>query len=328
MRSPLARRRGSRLTDPSLYGESWLARMGLRQRAFFRAEVRRALGAGMRPKVFAKAGDSNFIGYNAFFGLGFAEPVWAGHEHLAPVMRRYREVTLPPGMDIPFAHAPDAEDRRPWNSFSRISAASSMGIVADHLLFEPGELEKLPPRWKTDPERREGESLLECEIRVTRPLYVLIQLGTNGASYGRTPEETAEIFGRVIERVRELGPVPVGFTILPQLDHEVTPGRWEFARRTNELICETASAARVPLFNQWLALTSGDLVNHGLIEFDGEYFDGFHLETVGGFDRPGAAERAVDFSPEALRYGANYRNLLVLKLLQELDLLAGDAIRE
>ena len=316
-------RRRSRLTNRSLHSDSWLQKMDAERQSFFREEVATAIGSGMRPGVFAKVGDSNFAAYNALFGLGCVDPVWDVHRDLEPVMRRYRQIDLPPGMDIPFFHSPDAVDRKPWNSFSRMSAATSMGIVAEHLLVPPSQFERPPADWKTDPDCRPDESLIECEVRITRPVYCLIQIGTNGQSYGRSPERTAEMFGGVVETVRELGSVPIGLTILPQLDHELTPGRWEFARKTNEVVCDLAWEARIPLFNQWLALTSADLVNFGLIEYDREYFDGFHLETYGGFDQPGAVGRSVDFRPEALRYGANFRNLLTLRVLRELDDLAG-----
>jgi len=325
MRIPRLRRRPrqTRLSDATLYSESWLRKMDDEQLNCFRREVERAVDRGLRPGVFAKLGDSNFAAYNVLFGLGFLEPQWGAHRDLEPVMLRYRRVELPPGMDIPFSHSPDAEDRRPWNSFSRMSAASSVGIIADHLLIPPDRMDRPPKDWQTDPDCRPGESLIECELRITRPLYSLIQIGTNSGNYGRTPERTAEMFGKVVEKVRELGSVPIGMTILPQLDHEMHPGRWRFAERTNELICDLAWRERVPLVNQWLALTSEGLANYGLIDYHDGYFDGFHLETYGGFDRPGALERSVDFRPEALRFGVNYRNLLVLRVLRELDALSG-----
>lgn len=294
-----------------------------RWRQRFRADVTRALGKGMRPGVFAKVGDSNLIAYNAFYGLGAGTPVWSGHDELEPVMRRYRETELPPGPDLDPLHSPPAADRRPWNSFTRCSGSAMLGIIAEHLVTPPERMEELPHWWRCDPDRREGESALETEIRLTRPLWCFIQVGSNGISYGRSPESTADGVADLVRRVRRLGSVPVVFTLPPQLNHVAVPGRWEFALETNRLICATAVRERTALFNQWLAMVTGDLVNHGLVEFDGEIFDGLHLETVGGFKSPQAVRRAVEFTPESLRYGANLRNLLVLRLLRDLDR-AGD----
>ncbi|MBN8867455.1 MAG: SGNH/GDSL hydrolase family protein [Solirubrobacterales bacterium] len=323
--------RGPDLTpmlDPASYPESWLYPMDDRWLHRFRQDVRRARKMGMRDKVFAKVGDSNLATYNAFYGLGCREPIWGEHQDLEPVMHRYREIELEPGTDIDITHSPRAGERRPWNSFTRCSAAAMMGIVAEQLMTPPEAMDELPHWWKEDDHRLPGENALETELRITRPLYALVLIGTNGQNYGRSPEQTVEALVELIGRVRELGPVPVVMTVPPSLNHEAVPTRWEFAEETARLMCLAAARARVPLLNQWLALTSGDLVNCGLVEQDGEIFDGFHLDTIGGFDRPGALERSVDFRPEALRYGMNHRNLLVLKVLQELDSLTGTPDQE
>lgn len=314
---------GSPLSDPGNYPASWLFPMTGEWLEAFRRDVRRARDRGMRDGVFAKVGDSNLLGYNSFYGLGSLEPVWGEHVGLRPVMKRYREIGLPPGEDVEFIHCPDRSEREPFNSFSRISAATMMGVIARHLTTPPEEQDQLPRWWREDPDRLEGENAIETEIRLVSPLYALVLIGTNGQSHEKSPEETAEAVGDVVERIRDLGPVPVVFTLLPQLDHEALPGRWEFARRTNELICELAARERFPLFNQGLAMVTGDLVNYGLVVNDGIIFDGFHLDTFGGTHTPGGVGRSVDFRPEALRYGANYRNLLLLKVLRDLDQAAG-----
>lgn len=309
------------MNDPSAYPDSWLYPMeGLWLKRVL-ADAERARDRGMRPGVFAKVGDSNILAFNSFYGLGCKEPVWGDHANLEPVMERYRRTGLPAGSDIDFVHCPDVAERRPWNSFTRVTDAAMMGIIAEHLVLPREELDELPHWWRESPERRPGESALENELRVTRPFYALIQIGTNGGNYGRSPRGTAAAIGDLIDRVRALGPVPVVINIPPQLNHPAAPERWEFAEATAKLIAETTARKQAPFLNLWLPLAHGDFVNHGLIEHDEFIFDGFHLDTFGGATTPGALENSIDFRPEALRYGINYRNLLLLKVLQELDAL-------
>lgn len=318
--------RPAELSDPARYPESWLYPMEARWLSRFRRDVKAALAAGMREGVFAKVGDSNQLAYNAFYGLGCREPVWGAvgdQLSLRAVIDRYREVELAPGADIPFIHSPDAEDRRPWNSFTRVPAAAMMGIVARQLLAPPENQEELPHFWREDPGRLPGESPLGTELRLTRPLYALIQVGSNGLNYGDSPEVTAAAVADLVDRVRQAGSVPVVFTVPPQLDHVAAPGRARYAERSAGLIAAVAARERVPLVNLWLAMSTEPMVSCGLIEEDGVIFDGVHLETFGSAHRPGGLERSIDFRPEALRFGTNFRNLLLLRLLRDLDRLAG-----
>ncbi len=295
------------------FGRTWDADTA----AGFKSEVERANAMGMRPGVFGKAGDSNLGAYNALYGLGCREPIWDSYAHLEPVLRRYREIELGSGREIP-GQVPPAADRAPWNSFSRSSEAARSGIIADHLL-EPSKRFAGEAGWHPAPDCGPDESALEYEIRIAKPQFVLIHLGTNGSSYGMDAGQTAEQVRQVIHRIRRLGPAPVAFTIPPQLDEEGHHGRWDFAEKTSARIAEIAREERVPLFDQWQALADPRLVNNGMISFDGDIYDGFHLETLGGFRAKKAVTRSVDFRPPALLYGTNLRNLLFLHVLSELD---------
>lgn len=288
--------------------------------ARLREDVARADRMGMRPNVFTKAGDSNLAAYNSLYGLGCRTPVWSGHESLEPTMLRYREIELPAGQG-PAGQAPPAEDRIPWNSFSRASAAARSGIIADQILLPSGRYDgpDSPTTWKPDPDCPPDESMLNFEIRLTRPRYVFVNFGTNGASYGMSSRQTAEDAGRVIEEIKRLGPVPIVFTIPVQLDRGDKQGRWVFAKETSECLIEVAAAAGVPVFDQWGVLADQRLINHGMIEYDEGFFDGFHLETPGGFRKAGALQKSVDFRPSSLLYGAPLRNLLLLRTLTVLD---------
>lgn len=316
----------SELRNPAAYPESWLYPMEGRWLDRFRRDVERARKAGMRDGVFARIGDSNMLAFNSFYGLGCREPVWGeqpDRPELEEVIARYRETELPPGADIPFIHCPSLDERRPWNSFTRVPAAAMMGIVARQLIHPAEHLDELPHFWREDPDGLPGESPLETELRLARPLYTLIQVGSNGLNYGDSTMETADSVADLVDRIRSFGSVPVVFSIPPQLEHEAAPGRAEYAEEAAMMMAEVAARRRVPLVNLWLALSTEDMQSQGLVEEDGVIFDGVHLETFGSTHKPGGLERSIDFRPQALRYGANFRNLLLLRLLRDLDELAG-----
>jgi lysophospholipase L1-like esterase len=282
-----------------------------------RKAAARADSRGMRAGVFCKAGDSGLVGYNVLYGLGCRNPRWGDYGWLEPTMSRYRETGLPPGQG-PAVQVPSASERRPWNSFSRVSACGASGIIAPHLT-RPSSKFRSDLGWKADPDCRPRQSMLDFEIRLIRPRYVFVNVGTNGDNYGHSPERTARQISRLIRAIRRRGPVPVVCTIPPALNHAELTSRWDFARETGDRIRQTVLRAGVPLIDQWRMLADDRLVNHGLIEYDGPYFDGFHVETAGGFRGADALERAVDFRSDALRYGANLLNLICLRTLHALD---------
>jgi lysophospholipase L1-like esterase len=275
-----------------------------------------------RAAVFAKAADSNLIGYNAVYGLGCRAPKWGGYDWLEPTMRCYHEIELLPG-DGPAVQVPSAGQRKPWNSFTRASAAGAFGIIAPHLVERSSKFTS-DLGWKPDPDCRARQSLLDFEINLIRPRYVFVNVGTNGAIYGRSPGRTARQVSRVVRAIKWRGPVPIVFTLPPSLNHAELTGRWDFARETSERIREAALKAGTLLIEQWQMLTDQRVVNHGLIEFDGPYVDGFHLDTFGGFRGPDSLERAVDFRPEALVYGAKLRSFILLRTLRTLDAVLED----
>ncbi|MGK2954066.1 MAG: SGNH/GDSL hydrolase family protein [Solirubrobacterales bacterium] len=281
-----------------------------------RDDVARADGMGMRDRVFAKVGDSNLALYNALYGLGFLDPVWAGHEALEPTMLRYREVELPAG-DPPAAQPMPGGVAS--NSFSRPSAATRSMIKPEHLMEPASYFAEQPLGWLPDSRCPPDESMLRFEIELLKPRFVLLNVGSNGAKYGLSGRRTGKQVGRIIKEIRMLGPVPIVFTLPPQIDRDEIQGRWKFVEEANRTIKAAARKAKVPVFDQWSALTDESLAFNGLVEFDTGYFDGLHLETLGGFREPDSLEKSVDFSPEGLRYGSNLRNLMVLQVLKLLD---------
>jgi hypothetical protein len=284
------------------------------------ADVARADGMGMRAGVFAKVGDSNLAMYHALYGLGFLDPVWGGHEWLEPTMLRYREVELPLGDPPPGQPLPE---NAPSNSFSRSSAATRSMIKPEHLMDPASDFAEQPLGWLPDSHCPPDETMLRYEIELLKPRYVLLNVGSNGAKYGLSGKKTGKQVGRIIKEIRKLGPVPIVFTIPPQIDRDEVQGRWKYVEETNRTIEAAARKAKVPVFDQWTVLNDESLTFNGLVELDTGYFDGLHLETLGGFREPDALERSVDFSPEGLCYGTNLRNLLVLQVLQRLDSVTG-----
>lgn len=287
-------------------------------KARWREDSARAHRMGMREGVFAKVGDSNLAAYNSLYGLGCLEPVWDRHAHLEPVLRRYRRAEVPPG-DDPASQIRPAEPEAGWNSFNRASAATRSMINGEHLLEPSGRFSGGLLGWLPDSANPPEESMLNCELRLLRPGFAFVNIGTNGQNYGMTPDQTASQAADVVKEIKRLGTVPVVMTIPPQLDRGEKQGRWDFARETSKALGQVAREARAPLFDQWSVLADERLVNHGMAEFDTGHFDGFHLETPGGFREPDSLERSVDFRPEALLYGANLRNLLLLMTLEALD---------
>lgn len=285
----------------------------------WRESVARADGMGMREGVFAKIGDSNIAAYNSLYGLGLLEPVWDRHAGLEPTMEHYRRVALPRGDDPGGQVRPGDGPGIEWNSFSRASAAARQMIHGGHLLEPSGRFSDRVLGWLPDSENLPDESMLHCELRVLKPRFAFVNIGTNGQVYGITPEESVAMVAQVVEEIIRLGTVPVVMTVPPKLDPDGVGESWEYSRRLSEGLREVARGAGVPMFDQWSAFADERLVNFGVVESDSGYFDGIHLETPGGFRDPASLEKSVDFRPEALRYGANLRNLLLLMTLEALD---------
>lgn len=141
-----------------------------------------------------------------------------------------------------------------------------------------------------------GEMPLECEYRVNRPSVALIMLGTNDANWvGARDFQTNMV--RIVEISIERGVIPVLSTIPDQLYTSGGARVGEF----NDIIINIARTYNIPLWNYWLAMQ--DLPNFGLSA------DGVHPSYAAP-----SRETAI-FTPEALQYGYNMRNLTALMVL-------------
>ena len=143
--------------------------------------------------------------------------------------------------------------------------------------------------------------------------------GTNDALLGLPLGDTyREELGRMIDRVRELGPVPVLSTLPPMAvpAHTGQPGE-ERVSEANRIIKGVADEKVVPLIDLHTALTAPGMVNDGLGP------DGLHLGVYGGENQPDVMRGSAMLTIPALHYGANRRNLIWLQVLDLLDRVAG-----
>ena len=272
----------------------------------FHEDVAKADQRGMRAGVFAKVGDSNTEFRTALYGLACRRARLPEGSGLRAVIRRYNRVKLPNQRALPGCH--------PSTSFSRRSAAVRPATVAGWSTTRPTKFAD-PGRF-ADPGMPADCPLrgtpLECEIRKIRPRYALILTGTNDVfvdrAFGLNPgADAGRRLERVVRAVRRRGVIPVLSTLPPNTSFRGAPAAID---RSNQAIAETARRQSVPLINLWRALTGPGMVNDGLAD------DGVHLRSA---PRPRTFAGSVDFRPEALRYGANRRNLVWLQTLAALD---------
>ena len=163
-------------------------------------------------------------------------------------------------------------------SFNRVSRAAKDGLSAN------AALAVLWNDWK---DCGTMETPLDCELRIQRPSFAIISVGTNDAN-GFAPFETT--LRRVIEVTIGHGVVPILTTKADNVEGDDS---------INATIAKMAYEYEIPLWNFWLAVQP--LPDHGLRSLE-------HL-TYGDF------VVVTDFSPDNLQYAYNIRNLTALQVL-------------
>lgn len=288
-----------------------LPSMGGGVKESFLKDVARSRRFGMRPRVFAKLGDSNTEMASSLYGLGCRKAKLYGYSHLRAVIDRYNLVRLPNSRPMPACS--------PGTSFSRHSAAAQIATVSPWSITRISEL---PPTgiWAPPPDCLPSQSPISCEINLIRPRYVLIMTGTNDVGLDRYLEAPPGqgMAGRMdllIKTVRSLGSVPVVSTLPPLITPDAAPNA---IAPYNVAIAKSARRNGVPLINLWRALNAPSMINSGMEDL------GLHLRTLAGGESPflpdaTTLEDSVDFSPRALRTGSNRRNLIWLQTLARLD---------
>ncbi|MDX9863298.1 MAG: SGNH/GDSL hydrolase family protein [Anaerolineaceae bacterium] len=162
-------------------------------------------------------------------------------------------------------------------SYERLSVATKQGFTAASIMTT---------LW-ADPEKCvQGDSPMTCELRLHKPSFAIVALGTNDAS---NPDRFEENYRKVVEACIANGVVPILATKADNLEGDGT---------INATIVKVAQEYDVPLWNFWAALQ--DLPKQGLQD------DGAHLTWYRN-----------DFSdPRALEVAAwPQRNLTALQVL-------------
>ncbi|MEE8567425.1 MAG: hypothetical protein V3S81_02365, partial [Anaerolineales bacterium] len=170
------------------------------------------------------------------------------------------------------------QDTIDWftDSFSRESQAVRRGFNAASILS---------PFWADPDECISGETPLECEYRINKPIIAIISLET---WWEKEPESYEEYLRAIIEITIDHGVVPILTTKADNLEGD---------HRINIAIFMLAQEYDIPLWNFWKAVQP--LPAHGLME------DGFHLTFARNF---------YD-DPERMKSAWPWRNLTALQAL-------------
>jgi hypothetical protein len=198
-----------------------------------RAVYQRGLAAGNDPNRFSVIGDCQNV--SSYFLAVFDKPgefsLGEKHTYLQPTIEYYR------------------------GSYDRQSLAVKGGFNVAAILSP----------LRADPEAcNVNESPLDCELRTWKPSVVFVSMETWWSE--KPAEEYNKYMRRVIERILEVGAVPIIATKADNLegDHSI-----------NATIAQIAYDYNIPLWNFWAAVQP--LPNHGLSS------DHFHLTFARNF---------------------------------------------
>ncbi len=133
-------------------------------------------------------------------------------------------------------------------SFARISASAVKGAVAASVLS---------PIWNTSPKCEAAESPLACEVRLNRPSFAFVSLGTNDVYHRQDFEPNMRI---ILNTLIDDGVVPILATKADNVEGDYS---------LNATIARLAYEYDLPLWNFWAAVQT--LPAHGL------QTDGSHL---------------------------------------------------
>ena len=136
----------------------------------------------------------------------------------------------------------------------------------------------LSPLWADPHACLPGENPLECEMRITKPLIVIVSLEVWWD--GRTPEQYATLMRRILDTIIAHGSVPILATKADNVEGD------------NSLNFTTAKLAHeydLPLWNFWAAVQP--LPAHGM---DMKRNDGFHISTEAWSTRSFTGLEALD----------------------------------
>lgn len=215
------------------------------------------LAMGNNPNAFSKVGDSNST-----------LPGYLG-EFDRPRACRLGE----------YAYLQDVIDTFA-GSWSRQSMGVKVGMSTNGILS---------PLWADWRECKASETPLSCELRIHRPSFIFIALGTNDA-YDVHEEPVEERLRKVVELSIANGTVPILITKVDNLEGDDL---------VNQIITRLALEYDVPLHNLWAAMQP--LPDHGLLT-------AFHYTA-------GEISPCEFDNPENMKYGWTIRNLTSVQTL-------------
>lgn len=192
---------------------------------------------GNDPRAFSKIGDGEIAAQWFFtaFDLGDDYYNLGPYQNLIPVIEHFE------------------------GSFGRIGMAARRGFNTERIL-DPSE---------SDREFcRSGESPLTCELRLQRPAFAILSLGTNQAWQ---PGEFEQGMRQIVEMLLSEKIVPILSTKGDNLEGD---------HRINQTIACLAQEYDVPLWNFWAAIQplpqhglqpDGEHLTYGITDFDDEH---------------------------------------------------------
>jgi len=230
------------------------------------------LDAGNNPQAFSKIGDCMTASVEYFLG-----PLGEGNYDLG---EEYDDLSSV----IQYFDVPVRDEGFTENSLTNPGLATASGFntasVLDSIWADPTWCEA-------------NETPLECEYRLTQPIFSLIMFGTNDVMFFEADLFDFYMRSIIIETI-ENGTVPVLYTI---------PTRPEFPEKTylfNQVIIKLAEDYDLPLVNLWVAIQ--DLPNEGV-----DPAEPIHLSIP-------PDEATGDFTSN-LDYGYTVRNLITLQAM-------------
>jgi hypothetical protein len=260
-----------------------LPRLDAAAKARLRAVYLAGQRGGVRPGVFAKVGDSITAAGEFLYLIGCEGETLAAHAGLGETIRFFRRTPL----------EVERTPCGPANSFDRHSRAAASGWTAERAIARLSRPDPACPPPHDTP--------LRCELSLLRPSVALIMFGTNEVAVGADLASYRAALEQIVHDTLMANAVPVLSTIPPRTDHAYLAER---VPAYNEVVAAVARERGVPLWDYHLAMHDASLIEGGLA-------DGIHPNAFEG-------NRSVDFSAEALRYGANLRNLQAVQVLDAL----------
>lgn len=196
--------------------------------------------------------------------------------------------------------ANSASELGPYNHLSETIGffAPSFGIPGVAARIGMASYTVTDPMWADPAVCIGGESPLECEYRLRRPIIALIMFGANDVLHA-SPEFYEQHMREILDTSIATGVIPVlsTFTYSPE------SGIWERAVAFNEILVHLADEYQMPLVNVWAGARS--LPDYGLEA------DGAHM-THSGFRRLKLDSGLENYS------GVTLRMLLNLSMLDRL----------